>query len=182
MNKKVCVLACFLIFCLGFSASALDPANIVEVNLSGTRHEVSFEKLDRNPPIVIAKDDLYPTDQEISKLSLVATMSESLDVKTLTLTVVSASSFILSGELEWRFPSDRTLNMFGKAKSRNIGNGTCEVTVTFLAGLSDLSMFAALPRDEKAVTMTIYSSRGSPKDFEIPDSFFALLLPKGKES
>ncbi len=173
-NVAFCVFALF--FCLGFHCFA-QKVTVAEVLVDTTLHTIFFEKLDRDPPLLSVRDDFAVSTNDISKVMLCASLSESYNLKALMVTIVSDGDFTLSGELKWLFPSNCSLSMIGMTKIRNLEDGNSEATVTFLLGLDDLGKHAACLAEGDTVTLTLYSRRGTTKSFRIPNSFFRCLLP-----
>ena len=175
MREKTVVYAC--LFCLCFSlpvfALGLDSTT---VSIDGVVHTISSEKIENTAPILIVKDEFIP-QSDISRITVSATLTESYKLKSLVLSIVGPSDFILSGEMEFSFPSGTKLSMFGKVSTKKLANGNSEGSVTFLQLLDDLTMSAGSLRDGSSVVAEIFSKRGLSKSFRIPDSFFKRLLP-----
>lgn len=165
------------LFCGVWTACFAQVPRFEEISVDDMLHTISLEKLDKDPPLLIVKDDFATSTDDVLRMTLHATLSDSFDIKSLTLTVLSKNEYALSGELEWLFPSNCTLSMFGKTRTKSRENGICEITVTFLLGLDDLGKYSALLNDSGTVMLKIYSRHGTARSFKIPNNFFWLLLP-----
>lgn len=176
MREKTVACACFLCLCFGFSAFSIGLESAT-VSIDGIVHTISVERLEDVSPIRIVKDEFIPSG-EISRIAVLATLTESHHLKCLVLNIVGPSDFILSGEVEFSFPSGAKLSMFGKAVMRNLTNGAAEGSVTFLQRLDDLKTSLGSPRDDSVVIAEIFSKRGHSESFRIPESFFQRLLPQ----
>lgn len=153
-------------------------SRIEKISIGDTVHSISYEQLNRDPPLFIVDDSFSTQDNDVSTVTLSASLTESCRLKALTLTVVGKGEFALSGELEWRFPFNHSLDMVGKLRTKNLPNGSCEMSVTFLSGLDDLCKYSTLLEENHTAKIIIYSRRGTSKEFQIPYGFFHRILPE----
>ncbi len=162
-----------IFFLLAFACFALDPV-AKDVAVGDSLHTISFERLDKDPPLFIVKDNVAAPAKDIANLSVSACLSESRVLKSLVVAVVSGQTFVASGELEWLFTAGEQLNMYGKTVAKPGMDGLVEYTVTFLSGLNDLYSFSS-SADDRNVLLKMYSKKGAAKELEIPSEFFTLL-------
>lgn len=173
MEKKVITISLAMLFSFIFVCFALDPFS-KEIAVNNAMHKISFERLNKDPPLFVAKDIVVAPAKDIANFSISATLSESSVLKSLVITVVSGLAFVASGELEWLFPVGEQLNMYGRTVTKSGKDGLMEYTITFLSGLNDLYSCSSSTGDRN-VLLKIYSKKGAAKEFEIPSAFFALL-------
>ncbi len=175
MNAKTVMSTCVLLMFVGLSVFA-KGWEAQTVSLGNVVHTISLERLANAVPVLVVKDEFSPLG-DISKITLSATMNESWDIKNMVLSCVGSGDFSPSGEIEFAFPSGARLTMLGKAVTRNQTNGLREGSVTFLLGLDELKTLSGDVRDGSVVTMALYSKRGLPLSFQIPETFFLRLFP-----
>jgi hypothetical protein len=173
MNKKVIVVVVFMLYSLGFTCFASGPA-FGEVEIGGALHAISIERLDRDPPLSVARDTVSASDKDIPRFSLAATFAENQVLKSFLVTVASASIFAASGEIEWIFPSGEQFNMYGKVVSRPNAHGVMEYSLTFLMGLDKFYGYSRLAAGRN-ILLRIYSKRGTVREFVIPSAYFSLM-------
>ncbi len=173
MNKKVIVAVVFMLYSFGFTCFASGPA-FEEVEIGGALHAISIERLDRDPPLSVAKDTVTTSDEDIPRFSLAATFAGGQVLKSLLVTVASASVFAASGEIEWLFPSGEQFNMYGKVVSRPGGRGVTEYSLTLLVGLDKFYGYSRLAAG-RDILLRIYSKRGTVREFVIPSAYFSLM-------
>ena len=176
MREKTVACACLLWLCFGLSAFALG-SDSATISIDGVIHTVSTQKIENTAPILIVKDEFILPDG-ISRVTVSPTLNESYNLKCLILSSAGPSDFILSGEMEFSFPSGTKLSMFGKTVTKNLANGVSEGSVTFMQGLDELKMSSSSLRDGSIVMAEVFSKKGFIKRFQIPGSFFRRLLPR----
>lgn len=174
MRGKTVLCACLLCLCFGLSAFTLDSVSTT-VSIDGIIHSISVERFENISPIRIVKDEFVPSS-DISKIAVSMTLTDSNNLKCLVLDIIGPGDFIMSGEVEFSFPSGIKLSMFGKVSTKNLANGASEGSVTFLERLDDLKLSTNTLHDGSSVTAEIFSKRGLSKSFRIPDSFFKHLF------
>ena len=172
MRTKVIAMSLAILFSLAFICFASDAAEGIAVGDS--LHMVSFERLDKDPPLFIAKDSVVVSGKDIVNFSISATLTENRALKSIIVVVVSNQAFAATGEFEWIFPSGEQLNMYGKTVSKPGRDGLMDYTLTFLSGLSDLCA-CSLEAGDRNVLLRMYSKKGAAREFEIPSAFFTLL-------
>ncbi|MHB0896089.1 MAG: hypothetical protein ACYC1A_00900 [Spirochaetales bacterium] len=145
-----------------------------DVAVGGALHRVSLERLDKDSLLFLVKDSVVAPAKDISSFSIVATIAENRELKSLIVTVVGASLSSASGELEWLFPSGGQVNLYGKTASKPLKDGKTECTITILAGLTDLSDCSARIAG-KNVLLKLYSKKGVMVEIELPSAFIQLL-------
>ena len=134
------------------------PPRIIAVGDS--LHTISFERLNKDPPLFIAKDIVVAPGKDIANLSISACLSESRVLKSLIVTVVSGQAFVASGELEWLFPAGEQLNMYGKTVAKPNKDWSDGIyRITFLSGLNDLYSYSSSTGDRN-VLLKMYSKKG----------------------
>jgi hypothetical protein len=173
MGKKVFMVALTLLGLFAFRCFAQNPV-AKEVAIGDVLHKISYEKLDREPPLFVAKNIVYAPVKDITHFIISATFSESQVLKSLIVTVTSSSTFLVSGELEWLFPSGEQINMYGKTASKSVGDGLTEYTITFLSSMADLCACAVVSGGDN-VRLKLFSKRGEVREFEFPPAFFSFL-------
>jgi len=178
MRKKVITIALAMLCSVAFVCYASDSAS-KEIAVGDSFHTISFERLDKDPPLFVAKDIIVVPGKDIAHFSISATLAENHMLKSLIVDVVSSQAFAATGEFEWIFPSGKQLNMYGKTVARADKNGMTEYTITFLSGLPDFYACSSSVTDCN-VFLKIYFKKGAAKEVEIPSAFFALLLESKK--
>lgn len=145
-----------------------------DVAVGDALHRVSLERLDKNPPIFLAKDSVAAPAKDLASFSIVATIAENKELKSLIVTLVGRSVFSASGELEWVFPEGGQINLYGKTASKSLKDGMSECTISLLAGLADLHDHSALSGGGNVI-LRLYSKKGSVMEIELPSAFIKLL-------
>ncbi|MHB9005232.1 MAG: hypothetical protein ACYC6C_14480 [Coriobacteriia bacterium] len=173
MSKRVISIASAMLFAFACVCFALGPT-ASEVIIGNAMHKVSFERLDREPPLFLAMDSVVAPAKDIASFSIIATFAENRVLKSLIVTLVSYQAFSASGELEWLFPAGEQVNLYGKTAAKPLKDGMTEYTITFFADLADFCDCSALTSD-KNVLLKLYPRKGAPKEFELPSAFFQLL-------
>jgi len=173
MSKRVILIISVALFTLAGLCFAQGPF-VSDVTVGEALHKVSLERLDKDPPLFLAKDCVTAPAKDIASFAIVATIAESREIKALIVTLVSGSLFSASGEMEWLFPSGGQINLYGKTASKSIKDGMTECTVTFLAGLADLHDHSALAGGGNVI-LRLYSKKGSVMEIELPSAFIKLL-------
>jgi len=161
------------LFMLSGFCFALD-SGVSDIVIGEATHQLSFERLDRVPPLFLAKDYVAAPAKDIASFSIVATIAEDRELKTLVVTLVSGPAFPASGEMEWLFPDGEQLNLYGKTAAKALKNGTTEYAITFLTDLPRFCDCATRIANGK-VFLKLYSRKGTSAEFEFPSAFFRFL-------
>ncbi len=177
MSKKVIAIAVILCVSLTLACFASDAAEGIAIGDS--YHTISFERLDKDPPLFIAKDTVVVSGKDIVNFSISVTLTENRSLKSMIVAVVSNQAFVATGEFEWVFPSGEQLNMYGKAVAKPDKGDLTSYVITFLSGLNDLCTYSLKAGNRNAL-LKMYSKKGAAREFEIPLAFFALLRSKAE--
>jgi len=173
MGKQVMSIVSAALFTLAGLCFAQGPI-ASDVAVGEALHRVSLERLDKDPPLFLAKDSVIAPAKGISSFSIVATIAENKELKSLIVTLVGASMFSASGELEWVFPAGGQINLYGKTASKSLKDGMTECTISLLAGLADLHDHSALSGGGNVI-LRLNSKKGSVMEIELPSAFIKLL-------
>jgi len=173
MSKQVMSIASAMFFALTCVCFAQGPI-ASDVAVGGALHRVSLERLDKNPPLFLAKDCVAAPVKGVSSFSIVATIAENRELKSLIVTMVGGSMFSASGELEWLFPAGDQINLYGKTAAKTLKDGMTECVITILVGLAELRDHSALAAGRN-VLLKLYSKKGVMMEIELPSAFIKLL-------
>ena len=173
MGKRVMSIVSAALFALAGLCFAQGPF-VSDVAVGETLHRVSLERLDKDPPLFLAKDSVIAPAKGLASFSIVATITENKELKSLIVTLVGGSVFSASGELEWVFPASGQINLYGKTASKSLKDAMTECTISLFAGLADLHDHSALSGGGNVI-LRLYSKKGSVMEIELPSGFIKLL-------
>jgi len=173
MGKRVNVIAMALLCSAAFQCFSLEPV-FKEINIDGLTHQISLGRLDEDPSHFVIRESVSNPAQDVFRFSMTATFTEECALRTLVVVIVSAKSFVASGELEWLFPQGSQFNLYGKTTSKPDKDGQIYQTLSFISGLSDFCSHASAVTDGTAV-LKIYDKKGTTREFALPSEFFSLI-------
>jgi len=167
------VIAMALLCSAAFQCFSLEPV-FKEINIDGLTHQISLGRLDEDPSHFVIRESVSNPAQDVFRFSMTATFTEECALRTLVVVIVSAKSFVASGELEWLFPQGSQFNLYGKTTSKPDKEGMISHTLSFISGLSDFCSHASAVTDGTTV-LKIYDKKGTTREFALPSEFFSLI-------
>jgi hypothetical protein len=158
-----------ILFCLMIGMIFLSPLWAQE-----PQHSISFEKVDRDPPLLQAMD-VVTFSGDLCSLGLSAVLTTGYSLRTLTLVLQGKQAFSASGEIKWLFPDGESLTMFGKPSLKEMEAGMVEISITCVSGFKDF--FSHIEETcDKGALLGLFSKDKVLNTVAIPPEFFALLV------
>ena len=162
------------------TVSFAQNAVVREIRLDNSVYQISKEKMDQTPPLIVCKVNVQDPARDIGRFCFSAALTEDRKLKYLSAILECSNDFIASGEFEWQFPSEGKLSMYGKATSKKLNNGAMEYTIRFFMNEEDFYNRSSLMKDSYAL-LRIYSREGGFREFKTPLLAFMTLLKETAE-
>jgi hypothetical protein len=162
------------------TVSFAQNAIVREIQLDNSVYQISKEKLDQIPPLIVCKVNVQNPAQDIDRFCFSAALTEDRKLKYLSAILECSDDFIASGEFEWQYPSEGKLSMYGRTTSRKLNNGKMEYTIRFFMNEEDFYNRSSLMKDSYAL-LRIYSKEGGFREFKTPLPAFMALLKETAE-